>query len=157
MRQRADIFEDFAKLAVETGLITNDNEIKKEAYVYTGNDDISTIEALYGIKPDSSIEYDYNIIEAAHPKPVVIGPAYDRLNALVENENENSAIMSYIALKPNDGLHSMHRYAKKELMMELIRIANDMDNRDNESIRVLADKCIEQLIAGKKKVLNSTK
>lgn len=152
MRQPADIFEDYAKLAIESGLISESAEeskelkkYKEESYARVGSDDISTIEALYSIKPDSSIEYDYNIMEAAHPKPVVIGPAYDRLTALVENENENSAIMSYIALKPTDGLHTMHRYAKKELMMELIRIANDMDNRGNNEMRIAADKCIEQL------------
>jgi hypothetical protein len=160
--RNSDIFNDYAKIAEEKGLISLSEEevktqpdkpkesakmkrYKKSPYPRMGSDTIEVIQALYGVKPDNSIDYENNIMEAAHKTPVVIAPAYDRLNALVENNIERNNIMCDIALKQNDSITSMHRYAEKELLMQLVRVANDMDNAGNEDIRVLADACIEKL------------
>jgi hypothetical protein len=148
---RSDIFDEYTRIAIEKGLISNAEDspklkrYKKDTYPRIGSDDISTIEALYGVKPDSSIEYKDNIMEAAHPNAVVIAPSYDRLNGLVENNIERNNIMCNIALKPTTGNLTQHRYAKKELLMELIRIANDMDNRNHSELVVLADDCVSKL------------
>jgi hypothetical protein len=160
--RHSDIFDSYVKIAEEQGLVSlSEDEVKtpsdkpkesakmkrykKSPYPRMGSDTIEVIQALYGVKPDNSVEYENNIMEAAHKTPVVIAPAYDRLNALVENNIERNNIMCDIALKQNDSITSMHRYAEKELMLQLVRIANDMDNIGNEDIRVLADACIEKL------------
>ena len=151
--RRSDIFDSYAKIAEESGLIKSADESKElkkykdDAYPRAGSDDISTIEALYGVKPDDSIEYKYNIMEAAHPKAVVVAPSYDKLNALFENNIERQNIMLNIVMKPTTGKNVTQgpKYAKKELLMQLIRIANDMDNKNVDELRVLADDCITQL------------
>lgn len=163
---RSEIFDKYAKLMEENGLISlSEDEViqpeepkespklrkyKKSPHPRAGSDDIETIEALYGVKPDNSIKYDYNIMEAAHPKPVVIAPSYDRLNALVENNNERHNIICNIVMKPNDGISNYRKYAKQELLMELIRVANDMDNFGHDELRKLADNCIDEISVKKK-------
>jgi len=151
---RSDIFDEYERIAIERGLISaaaDDKDspalkrYKKSPWPRAGSDDISTIEALYGVKPDASVKYENNILEAAHPEPAITGPAYDRLNALIENPNEAQAILLNIIDKPTNGNLTQHRYAQEQLLMELIRIANDMDNRGNDTLRVLADSCIERL------------
>jgi len=149
---RSSIFDEYAKIAEEQGLVSaastkseralkkyrNDNDPRM------GSDDISTIEALYGVKTDDPVKYERNIIEMAHPKPVVISPSYDKLNGLVENENERQNITLNIVMRPTTGKNITQgpKYARKELMLELVKIANDMDNFDVEELRVLADDCI---------------
>lgn len=154
---RSEIFEDYLKIAVDKGLVKlaeESKELKKykdETNARVGSDDISTIEALYGVKKNDSVEYENNIMEAAHPKPVVIAPSYDKLNGLVENNIERQNVMLNIVMKPTDGITSGHKYAKQALMMELVRIANDMDNRNIDPLRVLADDCIVKLESSEKK------
>src|ERR1019366_5347362 len=153
-RITSDIFDSYEQIAIEKGLVKKaapekeSKELKKyktDAHARMGSDDIKTIEKLYDVKPDSIYEYERNILEVAHPTPYVEGPAYDRLNALIENVNERQDIISNIVMKPTDGNLTNHRYAEKELLMELVKIANDMDNRDQEELRVLADSCIGEL------------
>ena len=153
-RITSDIFDSYEQIAIEKGLVKKaapekeSKELKKyktDAHARMGSDDIKTIEKLYDVKPDSIYEYERNILEVAHPTPYVEGPAYDRLNALIENVNERQDIISNIVMKPTDGNLTNHRYAEKELLMELVKIANDMDNRDQEELRVLADSCISDL------------
>ena len=158
--RRSDIFDSYAKIAEEKGLISlaedepksskpkessKIKKYKKDSYPRVGSDDISTIEALYNVKPSSSYDYEDNIMEAAHKNPVVISPAYDRINGLVENNIERNNIMCNIALKPTVGTETRRRYADKELLMELIRVANDLDNRGLEDIRKIADACISDI------------
>ncbi len=150
---KSDIFERYAEIALKEGLITNaekesseHKKYKNESHPRAGSDDISTIEALYGLKP-KDIEYEYNIIEQAHPHPVVVAPSYDKLNGLVENGNERQSIIVDIVLKnpTSFGGHNQHKYAKQELLKQLVRIANDMDNKNQEDLRVLADNCLDKM------------
>ena len=66
---------------------------KNDKYPRMDSQDIDIIESLYNVKPDSSVEYERNIIDRAHPHSVVISPAYDKINGLVENENERHDII----------------------------------------------------------------
>lgn len=160
--RHSDIFDSYAKIAEEQGLVSlSEDEVKTESdkpresaklrkykkspAPRAGSDTIETIEALYHVKPNNSIEYENNIMEAAHKTPVVIAPSYDRINALVENNIERNNIMCNIVMKQNDSNSTYHRYAKQELLMQLVRVANDLDNSGNEELRVLADACIEAL------------
>lgn len=159
---RSEIFDKYAQIAEEKGLVSLAEEesssqpqkpkesgkmkkYKKSPYPRMGSDSLEAIEALYGVKPDNSIEYENNIMEAAHPKPVVISPSYDKINGLVENNIERGNIMSYIALKPTDGNATYHKYAKKDLVLQLVRIANDLDNNNVDDLRALADDCIAEI------------
>ncbi len=152
--KRSEIFDSFVKIAQEKGMISNDSSEAKKKIEQTGragSDDISTIEALYGVKPDSSVEYKTNIMEAAHPNSVVLSPAYDKLNGLVENNIERQNILLHIVNKPVNGLSTQHKYAQKELILSLVRIGNDLDNKGKEELRALADACLEQATAGSMK------
>src|ERR1019366_8401655 len=172
---KSDIFDCYAAIAQEQGLISfseeneidmgeskaeekpkNDNAPKESAKLKkykkspaprAGSDDISTIEALYNTKPDDSVfKYENCITQAAHPKPVVIAPSYDKLNGLVENDFERANIMHNIVMKQTNSLHTNHKYAaNKDLLLQLVKIANDMDNRGFEDLREIADICIEKL------------
>lgn len=135
---RSEVFDNYATIALEQGLISNAEESAR-----VGSDDISTIEALYGIKPNGKDEK--NIMEQAHPESVIIAPSYDRLNGLVENEMERHNIIMHILNKPPQAKLTQHRYAEQELMEELIRVGFLMDNQDQLELMSLADACTEQL------------
>jgi hypothetical protein len=158
--RNSDIFNAYVKIAEEQGLVSPVEEkqsekpkestklrrYKKSPAPRAGSDTIETIEALYGVKPTSTIEYEDNIMQAAHPKPVIIAPSYDKINALVENNIERNNIMCNIVMRQNTGDgHSFRSYAEKELLMQLVRVANDMDNMGQDELRALADECIEKL------------
>jgi len=164
----SEVFDEFIKIATKKGLVS-EGEHAEHTEQNTKNPrwdslDISAIEALYGVKPDlpKGMEYEHNIMEDAHPNSVVVSPSYDKLNGLVENNNELQAILMHIIYKepengsPNQGMYPMQptllyptpKYASKDLMMALVRVANDMDNRDQDNLRVLADKCLEQMHDG---------
>lgn len=141
MSNRSEVFENYAAIAKEKGLLS-----EGEAYdPRVGSDDISTIEALYGIKPNGKDEKD--IIDQAHPEPVIIGPAYDRINALVENGKERQNIMIGIIMKAPQAKLTQHRYASvtEDLTQELIRLGFKLDNDDQDDLRVLADNCAKGL------------
>lgn len=147
----SDIFDAYAKLALERGLIKNSEESKElkrykdDEYPRAGSDTEEVIKALYGIKPDSSIKYKNNIMEAAHPEKVILTPAYDRINALIENNIERQKIMINITQKPVNGHLTQHKYAQQDLALALTKVANDMDNQDMDELRLLADACLDQL------------
>lgn len=152
---KSDIFNKYAELALEKGLISNaDSKEKLESGTGADSLNISDIEVLYGVKPNSlkGMEYKRNIVENAHPNAAVVSPSYDKLNGLVENLNERQDIMLNIVNKPVNGHHTQKKYAADELMLSLVSIANHMDNINNDELRVLADACVEQL--GRKKQAN---
>lgn len=146
--KRSEIFEAFVKIAQEKGMISNDSSDSKKKLEKTHRADsldISDIEALYGVKPDSSkaLEYKKNIMEVAHPTSVVISPSYDKLNGLVENNIERQNILLHIVNKQNNGLSTQHKYAK-ELIYSLVRVANTLDNDNQDDLYKLADVCLAQ-------------
>jgi len=148
--RHSDIFEEFAKIAQERGLISKagPDEIKRKLEDNPRIDslDISAIEALYGVKPDTpkDMEYKRNIIEDAHPNAVVVSPSYDKINGLVENLNERQDILMHIVQKMPDGHVTQRKYAEKQLLLSLVRIGNDLDNQNKMELRALADVCLEQ-------------
>lgn len=123
----SDIFNRFAKIAQDKGIISKED--------------------LYGLKPETpkDMQYKNNIMENAHKGSLFISPAYDKLNGLVENNIERQNIILNIVNKNNDGLLTQRKYAKKDLVLALVRVANDLDNQDKEKLRVLADSCLNNL------------
>ncbi len=147
---RSDVFDNFVKIAREKGLISEgehaEHTEKNLDSPRWDSLDISAIEALYGVKPDApkGMEYEHNIMEDAHPNSVVISPSYDKLNGLVENNIERQNILLHIIHKTPDGLSTQRKYAEQELLLSLVRIANDLDNKNQTQLMSLADICLEQ-------------
>lgn len=137
----SEIFENYASSMKDQGLIAEADY----ADARVGSDDISTIEALYGLKPNE--EDKKHIVDRAHPDVAVVSPAYDRMNGVVENLNERHNMMAYIALKEPNGNLTQHRYvtAKKELVDELVRVGFTLDSSDEHVLMSLADSCSERL------------
>jgi len=149
--RRSEIFESFAKIAQEQGMISVDApdkaKDKLESNPRADSLSIKDIESLYNVKPDipKNMQYKRNIVENAHPTSIVIAPSHDKLHGLVENINERQDILLNIVNKRNNGLATQHKYAERELVLSLVRIANDLDNKGNDELRALADTCLLQI------------
>ncbi len=147
-RYTSEILESFAK-ALEKSDLTKlaadeHQKYKDDAEARMGSDSVSDIEVMYGVKPDTAekMQYEQNIMQIAHPNSVIIAPSYDRMNGLVENNMERSRIMQNIVYKPTTGNHTNPKYAHRELLLELVRIANEMDNKNKAELFSLADECL---------------
>jgi len=151
--RRSDVFESFVKIALEKGLISESAEQTEKTLDNPRWDSLSAdeIAKLYNNKSEG---YKRNIIEQAHPESTVIAPSYDKLHGLVENENERQDITLNIIMQEPEGGHlNQKKYAEKELIMSLVRIGNDLDNRNQEELRALADHCLLQASALKKEAV----
>jgi len=143
----SEVFGEYARIALEKGLIKKDaQDASKKPNPRYDSLDLEAIEMLYGIKPNE--EDEKHIVERAHPEPVVVAPAYDRLNGLVENQLERQDIMTGIALKPNDGKLVQRRYvvAHDELLNELLKSAFLLDKKGEDELMKLADSCAGRLV-----------
>jgi hypothetical protein len=144
----SEIFNNFVKIAEEQGLTSSDDTKKKlEKTRRADSLSIEDIEKLYNVKPDQpkGAKYKRNITENAHPESVIVAPSYDKLNALVENDNERQNIILNIVNKTPNGHLTQHKYAENKLILNLVRVANDLDNRDQDKLMSLADTCLFQL------------
>lgn len=148
---KSEIFESFIKIAQEKGMISEDAPEKAKKILEKDprwdSLDLSAIEVLYGVKPNTpkDMEYKKNIIESAHPNAVVISPSYDKLNGLVENNNERQDIMLNIVNRNPDGHGNLHKNAEKDFILSLVRVGNDLDNQNKTKLRILADTCLQQV------------
>src|SRR5574337_1211334 len=155
---RSDLFESFVKIAQEQGLLAEGEHAEHTEKDFSETNprpdslSIEQIGKLYGTKPalPADMEYKRNIIEDAHPESVVLSPSHDKLNGLVENENEGQNIRLRIVMKQPDGHLTQRKYAEKNLVLSLVRIANELDNRGNDELRKLADVCLTQATSKKK-------
>jgi hypothetical protein len=151
-RIKSEMFEEYVKIADKVGLtkMAEDSaELKKykdSVDARMGSDDISTIEALYGVKSEDQ-EYEFSIMEQAHPNSVIIAPSYDKMDGLIENNIEQHNVMVNLTLKMPTGNHTNHKYAQSDLVMELVRVANEMDARNQEELYKLADECLADIQA----------
>lgn len=153
---KSEIFDSFIKIAQEQGLVSEADHAEHTEKDFSETNprmdslSIEQISKLYNTKAKrpEDMEYKRNIIEDAHPDMVVLSPSHDKLNGLVENENEGQNIRIRIVLKEPDGHLTQRKYAKKELVLSLVRVANELDNQDNEELRKLADACLLQASRG---------
>ncbi len=156
--RRSEIFENFVKIAQEKGLISEAEHAEHTEKSFSETNprhdslSIEQIGKLYNTKPElpEGMEYKKNIMEDAHPEPAVVSPSHDKLNGLVENNIERQNILLHIVNKTPDGHLTQRKYAHKNLLLSLVRVANELDNSDHEELRKLADVCLEQ--ASKKKI-----
>jgi hypothetical protein len=162
--RRSEIFDSFVKIAQEKGLISDDKPTNERVEAeHTEKDfhetnprhdslSIEQISKLYRNKPQTpkEMEYKRNIIEIAHPEMEVLFNAHDKLNGLIENENEGQDIRIHISLKEPDGHLTQRKYAEAQLVNNLVRVANDLDNRNQNELCKLADVCLIQASGFKK-------
>lgn len=139
----SEIFDNYAKIALEQGLISEAEDKTNPRY---DSQDLSAIEILYGVKPNGKDEK--HIMEQAHPESVVVAPAHDKVNGLVENELERQDIMVGIARKPNTGNLGAKRYvqAKEELLNEVIKVGFLLDRNNQDDLMAFADDCADRLV-----------
>jgi hypothetical protein len=155
------IFDEFVKIAQKEGLISEAGPAEHTEFDFPETNprhdslSIEQIGKLYNNKPDmpEDMKYKNNIMEDAHPDSLVISPSYDKLNGLVENEIEGQNIRLRIVMKEPDGHLVNRKYAEKQLILSLVRVANKLDNADNKSLCKLADVCLTQ--ATSKKIVKS--
>lgn len=131
---KSEIFEEYIKIM--------NNGLSKTAQRANVEPKKKDIEKLYRNEEDV-IKYNKNLMQEAHPKKVIFGPAYDPINALVENNIERHNIMTAIVNKNPTGQLDHKKYAEQQLKLSLIKIANELDFKDSR-LRPLADTCIDQ-------------
>ncbi len=138
----SEIFANFEKIATEKGLIKKGE--KSPRHDARTNKEIAD---LHGIKPEMAkgMEYDKHIGQVGRGEPVVLFSPHDKINGLVENDQERQNIMINIVQKRTHGHLNTKKLASNDLIKSLIKVANDLDNRDAEELRVLADACIADL------------
>lgn len=151
----SDVFEEYAKIAVEQGLVKEaslDKNAEEETNPRYDSLDLDAIEMLYGVKPNGDDEK--HIVEQAHPEPAVVAPAYDRVNGLVENGLERQDVMHWIATKPNHGKHIQERYVKahQELVNEVVKAAFILDRDNEQELMAFADSCAERLVVAQDEI-----
>jgi hypothetical protein len=117
-------------------------DYKNDDYPRASSESVKGIAKLYNVRHES---YDYkdNIMESAHPDKLILLPAYDKLNGLVENHMERQKINLNIMRKPVSGLEYRQKYA--ELLKALLKTANDMDFQKQEQLSTLADSTVIHL------------
>jgi hypothetical protein len=146
MRARhSDIFEAYAKIAQEQGLISTAEDEEDESKEKSSKEDkdFTLSEIFYGVQNKTVKE----LHDEAHPKTIVMAPSYDKLNGVVENLYQRSNIMSMIALKHPAILQTNSRYIKahQDLINETVKLGFYLDNQNQEQLSVLADSCSSSL------------
>lgn len=141
----SEVFENYVKISEEQGIITKEAQEKSKTNPRFDSQTLSDIEILYGVKAKG--EDDKHILDQAHPDTVVISPAHDKMNGVVENLQERHNVMVDIATKPNRGIHTHNIYAKayNDLLNELVKTAFLLDRESEEQLMNLADECSNKL------------
>lgn len=141
-QKRSEIFESFAKIAVDKGLIEVNAESMTQEEKYKDSEYKSNIKALYNVDLDAG-----DLFEKAHPKSVIVSPSYDKINGLFENERERHNIMVGIVTKNPDGnlLSKKYADAHDDLLSELVKVGFNMDNKNIDDLRILADSCSNRI------------
>lgn len=142
---QSDVFDAFAEICQKEGLITKTASEATPNNPRAASDTEETIKMLYNVRPNGE---DDDILDQAHPEPVVIAPSYDRLNGLVENLKERQNVMVGVARKPTNGVLVGRKYAaaQQELLNELIQLGFEMERKDQDELRSLADTCALELV-----------
>lgn len=145
--KESEIFEEYVKAAEAKGLVKESDYADSRI----GSDTIDIIEMLYGVKPEGEKKSDSQyspILDKAHPETTVVGPAYDRLNGIVEDLKQRQSLMAGIARKTPDGALTQRRYiaASQDLLDTLVRVGFTLDNEDHDELTRFADNCADRLI-----------
>lgn len=141
-QKRSEIFESFAKIAVDKGLIEVNAESWTQEEKFKDSEYKNNIKALYHVDLDSK-----DIQDLAHPKNVSVSPSYDKINGLVLTPKQKHNVMVGVVNRPPSGnlLSQMYANAHDELLGELVRVGYSMDNKNIDDLRILADSCSDRI------------
>lgn len=145
----SEVFEEFVKIAQEKNSADSDRK-KLENTRRHSSEEVKKLEELYNIKPEQlDGNYD-NMVDRAHPETIVLSPAYDKPNGIIENLNERHSLIKEVIQKAPRGQHTNRRvHAHNELSLNLIRLGNDLDSSNKQELADLADACLNQMITKK--------
>lgn len=136
----SNIRDEFFKIAKEQGIVDSRETRMRKNDEYS-KEFIDNIRALYNIDPR---ETDKSITQEAHPETCVISPAYDKTWGVIENGEQQQALMADIVFKPTNPTTNIRRIAESELIQELIKAATILDNEDKVEADI-ADELSEKL------------
>lgn len=118
--------DEFLKVAKEKGWL--DSPIYKKAEEKKPSDYEANLRALRPVKTKYDDKEDH-IMEIAHPEPVYVIPAHDKMNSIFENEIERSNLMKGLLNKQPTGALTQHKYAEDlATTLQKIAIANINDS-----------------------------
>lgn len=141
---KSEIFDEYFKISV-----AKEEEEKNKPRKNPRDNAMSEKELaeLYNLKPEThkDMQYDYNIVEIAHPESLIVSPSYDPANGLFGNQNENHSRNLHIVNKEPRGILDGHISSRAELISVLMKTANYMDALDKDELRALADACLYQI------------
>jgi hypothetical protein len=132
-----DYFNEFAKLAIARGLISEADD--STSRLDPGN--IAKTKELYNLKKEKSLK-DHS--DDAHKEMAIVSPSHNKLNGVVPDLYQQQNIDINIVNKKTNGQLGRVKTCQHELATSLISIANFNDESD-EQIRILADTCLLQL------------
>jgi len=98
----------------------------------------------YGLKVDQTLD---ELLDQAHPDPIIGGPSYDKLNGLVENLKERSNVMNQIALDVHGPRQTQHAYvvASNALLDQTVKLGFALDAANHTDLANLADAVSEHI------------
>jgi hypothetical protein len=138
---RRDFFDNFVKFAEENKQLAEKAKKTLEKTQRADSLDIKLIESLYNTQNDQFKE----LIDSSHKDSAVLFQSYDRLNGLIENNQERQNIILNILNKAPTGQLFTPKYAKDQLILSLVRLGNALDVNHQEDLRNLTDTCLMQL------------
>lgn len=130
------VFEEYVKIAKEKGLISIAEEHSDKR------------KDFYDLKIGDSND---ELIDKAHPKSVVILPAYNDVNGLIENIKQRHSIMEDIVNRKPAGNFKEYFYEKSakanvDLLNETIKIGYQLDLSGEDDLAIFADQCSNNLV-----------
>lgn len=143
--------DEYFEIAINKGWVDQKQDLNKTAQKTRASDYEEKIKALYNIDIKTN-DSDKSVLEQAHPKPVFVSPAHDKVNGLVENLQERQDVMMHIVQKPLRGGHTSHKYARQELINELVKAAFDL--KAQPELQKQADACLADVVAEIEKEAN---
>lgn len=143
---RYNIFDEYCRIALETGLVSNAKELTSEDSKKAlekdprgSSDTMERLEKLYQSKRKKSM------LEEAHPESVVKFRAHEKLNGLIENDKERqNIILNQMKIRDLSQVKMKYSLAKQNLYRSLLTIANKLDDGNHDDLLVLADHCADQ-------------
>lgn len=146
-----EIFNEYVKIAEKMGLISSDSYVTAEEEAKKKNDsakkDMDLAAALfYGIKPNGK-EDDISLLEKAHPRVAVVSPAEDRVNGIVENDQQRQDIMMQIATRPTNGKYQQKAFvtAHENLSKSLTKASIALQREQYKDLSRFAIDCHDRL------------
>jgi len=136
--KHSEIFDLYANLADANGLVK-----KAEDETNRKPDDRD----IYRVKPNGEDEKD--MVDQAHPDTFVAAPAYDKMNAIVENVKQRHDIMADIATNVPRGVYVHKRYvkARRELFDTLQKNSFRLERENHNPFALnLVTSCTEAVV-----------